>query len=749
VFDPWKQTIFDEADTVAQGPTETGDPRTDADIGGYVADFFKIQPNTWRTWYQQRSGGGKGQEEKTAAEKAAKHAETPTTSHLDSLGRPFLSFAHNGFRADGTAILFPTRTELDIEGNEREVRDAVAQNGDPGGRVVVRYEYDMLGNRIAQHSMEAGSRWMLNDCTGKPICAWDSRGHDLRSEYDALRRPIQTFVVGADQARPGAEMLTERLVYGEQHPQDEQRNLRNKLFLRLDQAGLLSTEEYDFKGNPLRGTRRLASMYDRAIGWDAADGAIPDAPTKLTLASLGNAVAPDLETETFTSRIRYDALNRPIQAVAPHSDQWGAERHVIQSGYGESGLLESVDVWLDRPSEPTDLLDPAVTAPSRVGVTNIDYDAKGRRVRVEYKNGAVSNLAYDPETFRLVKLYTTRGAGFTGDCENTNPPPATVAAPDVTSDVVSCGVQNLHYTYDPVGNIVRIRDDAQQTIYFRNKRVEPNGDYTYDAMYRLVEATGREHLGQVGGSPIPHSYNDAPRVGIDWSANDGNVMGTYTERYIYDAVGNVSSMEHVSESGQPAWNRAYSYLEQSLLEPAKRNNRLSSTTVGGSAPVTDTYLYDEHGNVRRMPHLWNPANPQTPNMHWNHKDQLRQVDLGGGGTVYYTYDGSGQRVRKVWEKSTSLIDERIYLSGFEIFRRRNRGTVTRERETLRVTAGEDCVALVESRRLPTGPDPNDQLRIIRYQFGNHLGSAVLELDDQALIISTRSTRHSEALRIRP
>jgi len=31
----------------------------------------------------------------------------------------------------------------------------------------------------------------------------------------------------------------------------------------------------------------------------------------------------------------------------------------------------------------------------------------------------------------------------------------------------------------------------------------PSNDYTYDANYRLVEATGREHLGQVGGSLGP------------------------------------------------------------------------------------------------------------------------------------------------------------------------------------------------------------------------------------------------------
>jgi hypothetical protein len=104
-------------------------------------------------------------------------------------------------------------------------------------------------------------------------------------------------------------------------------------------------------------------------------------------------------------------------------------------------------------------------------------------------------------------------------------------------------MQNLHYTYDPTGNSIHIRDDAQQTIYFRNKRVEPSSDYTYDAIYRLIEVAGREHLGQVGGVRIPHSYNDALRVDL-LHRSDGNAMDAYTERCVYDAVGNSLEMQH-------------------------------------------------------------------------------------------------------------------------------------------------------------------------------------------------------------
>ena len=54
--------------------------------------------------------------------------------------------------------------------------------------------------------MEAGERWMLNDVAGKPIRAWDSRGHRFRTAYDALRRPTDSFL----REGAGAELLVGR-----------------------------------------------------------------------------------------------------------------------------------------------------------------------------------------------------------------------------------------------------------------------------------------------------------------------------------------------------------------------------------------------------------------------------------------------------------------------------------------------------------------------------------------------------------
>src|SRR5271157_2368403 len=124
---------------------------------------------------------------------------------------PFLTIVHNRFERAGVPVeeYLATRTELDIEANQRAVIDAL-------GRVVMRYVYDMLSTRLRQVSVDAGARWMLNDAVGKMLLAWDSRRHRVRHEYDALHRPTKLHV------RRGVEpeFLAERIVYGEGQPND-------------------------------------------------------------------------------------------------------------------------------------------------------------------------------------------------------------------------------------------------------------------------------------------------------------------------------------------------------------------------------------------------------------------------------------------------------------------------------------------------------------------------------------------------
>jgi RHS repeat-associated protein len=660
-------------------------------------------------------------DEQVAAAKAAVHANTPATSYFDTLGRPFLRLTRNRFVRDSATVneAYYTRVELDIEGNQRAVRDAITQKGDALGRVVMRYEYDLFGNRIRQASMEAGRRWTLNDVAGMPIRGWDSRGHTTRTEYDPGRRPVRVFVTGADSSHPSQELLTERLVYGEQHPDSVSKNLRGRASLHLDQAGVVTNTAHDFKGNPLGSSRRIAKQYRNAVSWAAADGALPqNATATFEPVALEAVLSPSLEADTFTSSTTYDALNRTVTLTTP-------DNSVVRSSYNEASLLERIDANLRG---ATDRGQPVWTP----FVKNIDYDAKGQRTKIVYGSGATAGhkgvtttYSYDPLTLRLARLTTQRdAAAFSHDC----PTPPVPGWP-------GCQLQDLQYTYDPVGNITHIADGAQQAIFFRNTRIEPSSGYTYDALYRLIEATGREHLGQLGGAPIPHSHDDAARVGSLLHPHDGPAMGVYAEQYGYDAVGNILEMRHTgSDPAHVGWKRTYVYDEASLTEPGKTSNRLSTTTVDANNISIERYRHDTHGNITRMPHLGG-ADPNT-NMHWDYKDQLTQTEMSGGGTVYYVYDSAGQRVRKVWEKGPGITEERIYLGSFELFRRSNgKGKLTLQRETLHVMDDKQRVALVETRTSGISPPNPGPGQLVRYQLSNHLGSANLELDDEAQIIS--------------
>jgi hypothetical protein len=206
------------------------------------------------TWHAQRAGGALGAEELDASTKTAVHAGTPTVLYFDTLGRPFLTVADNA--ATGK---YATRLHLDIEGNQREVIDAQ-------DRVVMRYAYDMVGNRLYQASMEAGERWILSDVARMPIRAWDSRDHQFATIYDPLRRPIETYV----RENGGSAILVERILYGESQPNPEASYLRGKRIQVFDQAGIVTNEEYDFKGNLLRSHRLFALEYKATLDWSAA-----------------------------------------------------------------------------------------------------------------------------------------------------------------------------------------------------------------------------------------------------------------------------------------------------------------------------------------------------------------------------------------------------------------------------------------------------------------------------------------------
>lgn len=641
--------------------------------------FSKVEFDPWKetrwdpndtvddsAWYAARYSLDPDEDpDKRAADKAHAHHGTPSVVHLDALGRPFKTIEDNG----GTDQ-FATTVELDIEGNALSITDH---------REVVVQEsvFAMGGRKLWQKSCDAGERWMLGDVGGALLRAWDQRGFTRRAQYDAGRRPTHLWVKPDD----ADEMLVERTVYGESLGEDAAAsNLRGKPYLHYDGAGVVQSVSFDFKGNLLESQRRLATEYHSQVDWsDLAELTSPE--------DIVDEAEALLEDEVFTAETAYDALNRPVSMTAPDDSE-------IKPTYNEAGLLERVEVRVRGAGTWTTFVD------------DIDYDAKGQREKIVYGEGATTTeYTYDPLTFRMTQLKTTRAAG---DLED-----------EGDDDVL----QNLSYTYDPVGNITEIKDSAHQTVFFGGDVIVPRMAYVYDALYRLIQAKGREQAGL--GADVQRDQNDVPLLNLP-DPNDTNAVRNYTEDYVYDAVGNLLSMSHDSGSPMTSWTRYY--------DIATTSNRL----LGTSTPLDDedefsaTYDYDEHGNMTSMPHL--------ESIEWNYRDEMVSAVKGSGTdeVTYFTYDSAGQRVRKVYEHS-GLIEERIYLGGFEIYRKRLESDpeeVVLERETLHVMDGVRRIALVETKTVDADTvGVFEPTTVTRLQLGNHLGSAALEVDLTGLVIS--------------
>ncbi|HLP37240.1 SpvB/TcaC N-terminal domain-containing protein [Lacibacter sp.] len=652
-FDSWKQLSYDANDTVLE------------------------QGNIW---YSERINGSLGNKEKLAAEKAAKHANTPTVLHFDTLGRPVLSVDNNKNILTEADEFFKTKIKLDPEGNLRSVIDAreLLENSNKGN-TVMEHKYDMLGNLVYQNSMDAGQRWLLVNILGKPLRTWDERDHEFQYEYDELHRPTRSIVINTV-GKPGDEILNhiyERIIYGESlltgirtdtnrfnEALLQDRNVLGQVIQHYDTGGLVDTPAYDFKGQPPAATRKLFSKYKEVANWTDAN------------------LLTDLENVEFTYTTETDALGRITKQTAPDGS-------IITPSYNEAGLLDGESV-----------LHPGVAIATNY-IKDIDYNEKGQRNKIIYGNDVSTHFEYDSKTFRIKNLVSTRQ----------------------NSEVL----QDLNYTYDPVGNIIAIQDNAIPISFFANTQIEPVNEYIYDALYRLVEATGRENNVSLLFNN-KDNWNDAPYI---QQVNPGGTMAVwnYTQQYSYDEVGNINKVVHKNEgSSANWWTRIYEY--------EKTNNRLISTKIGAQ-PKYNYPHHPQHGYITIMPHL--------DEMRWNFKEELvstisQKVNPGNGiaETTYYQYDGQGQRIRKITENfatagnTPTKKEERIYISGFELYKKHSTPQQGLERTTLSLMDGGHRFVMIETRN---NIDDDTEKQLVRYQLHNHIGSASLELDDAAQIIS--------------
>ncbi|MDX9676803.1 RHS repeat-associated core domain-containing protein [Pseudomonas zeae] len=301
------------------------------------------------------------------------------------------------------------------------------------------------------------------------------------------------------------------------------------------------------------------------------------------------------------------------------------------------------------------------------------YNAADQIIEQQAGNLVLSRWTYDPADSRLHTQSSRKDTGAV--------------------------LQDLEYFYDPVGNITRIEDHAFQPVYFANQLVDGHRDFSYDSLYRLVSASGYDDgpLSDIPGLPTP---------------TDPNNRLNYTQTYTYDTGGNLVKLVHVRAGA----NRTVQMRIDSV------SNRGVRWKPDDPEPDFET-LFDRHGNQQNL----QPGQA----MQWNARDELQRVTLiARDGTdddaEHYRYS-QGVRVFKRHETYTDRtvhFHQVRYLPGLEI---RNKDNY----EELHIISVGSARCLHWAKK-PPDEIANDQ---VRYNLEDHLGSCVMELDQQGDLIS--------------
>ncbi|MCE6979963.1 RHS repeat-associated core domain-containing protein [Pseudomonas frederiksbergensis] len=303
----------------------------------------------------------------------------------------------------------------------------------------------------------------------------------------------------------------------------------------------------------------------------------------------------------------------------------------------------------------------------------MQYNAAGKIIEQRAGNGVISRWSYDPADTRLLRQRAQK-----------DQQPA---------------LQDFEYIYDPMGNITRILDHVFTPSHFANQRVDGHREFSYDSLYRLHSASG---------------YDDGPPSDIPGlpQPTDPNDRRNYTQTYQYDHGGNLIKLSHVREGA--------THTRQMFIDSV--SNRGVRWIEGDPDPQFDT-LFDRHGNLQAL--------QPGQGLRWNARDQLASVTLvhrdnGPNDEEHYRYS-QGVRVYKRHDTHTATtrhFHEVRYLPGLEI-RTRDNGEVLH----VIILGGIRCLHWLAGK--PPGIDA-DQLR---YSLDDHLGSCLMELDQEARLIS--------------
>ena len=312
-------------------------------------------------------------------------------------------------------------------------------------------------------------------------------------------------------------------------------------------------------------------------------------------------IVPNQAIATYVTQWTYDSHNRLLEMIYPDEEK-------ITYSYNLGGQLEKVHGYKSYGYDY---------------VSKIGYDKFEQRTYLKYCNGAETFYTYDPQRRRLQNLTVNSGG-------NT--------------------IMDNAYTYDAVSNVLSVVNGAS-VPQSGKAGGQMAHTYTYDALYRLVSATG--------------TYTGAD-----------NKTASYTLAMGYDNMHRITSKRQIltqnnvqfDGSLNAGYDLTYTYGTDAgkkfQLANVKDVNYRTEETPSESENVNNShaYEYDANGNLvyvntsRTKKDGIADEKAAERKLKWDEENRLLASDDNGFVTNYW-YDADGERTVK-----TSGESDQVYVN---------------------------------------------------------------------------------------
>lgn len=312
-------------------------------------------------------------------------------------------------------------------------------------------------------------------------------------------------------------------------------------------------------------------------------------------------IVPNQAIATYVTQWTYDSHNRLLEMIYPDEEK-------ITYSYNLGGQLEKVHGYKSYGYDY---------------VSKIGYDKFEQRTYLKYCNGAETFYTYDPQRRRLQNLTVNSGG-------NT--------------------IMDNAYTYDAVSNVLSVVNGAS-VPQSGKAGGQMAHTYTYDALYRLVGATG--------------TYTGAD-----------NKTASYTLAMGYDNMHRITSKRQILTQNNvqfdgtlnAGYDLTYTYGTDTgkkfQLANVKDVNYRTEETPSESENVNNShvYEYDANGNLvyvntsRTKKDSMADEKTAERKLKWDEENRLLASDDNGFVTNYW-YDADGERTVK-----TSGESDQVYVN---------------------------------------------------------------------------------------